>query len=126
MVDIETFALSNGHIGVRCRSKITKGQFICEYRGEIISDDEMQRRKARYEKGQPKYFYRFIRGLVIDASQYGNISRFVNHSCQPNAEAEVNYVGKMAHLVFTATEDIELSEEITVDYLSDRIGYIAF
>ena len=71
--------------GVVALSPLKKGTFICEYVGEVISHDDYKIRKARHRDA-------YIIGLgtnnFVDAFQYGNISRFFNHSCRPNAVAE--------------------------------------
>lgn len=59
--------------------------------GEVIDADEMSDRMNRYSK-DPKhkhhYFMALRNGAVIDATTRGNISRFINHSCDPNSETQ--------------------------------------
>lgn len=72
--------------GVRPLENIPKGTFILEYVGELIGQREANSRaETSYlfdlnpEKREDNRFY------TIDAFKYGNLSRFVNHSCDPNA-----------------------------------------
>jgi SET domain-containing protein len=44
--------------------------------------------------------------------QRANLARYVNHSCDPNTEAESN----RGRLMFRAIRDIAAGEEITLDY----------
>merc|ERR1712157_416843 len=53
---------------------------------------------------------------VIDATKAGNISRFINHSCDSNAQTEKWTVQGMTRIAFTATKEIQEGEEITFDY----------
>lgn len=51
----------------------------------------MNRRLKKYAK-DPKHKHHYMMALqnscVIDATVQGNYSRFVNHSCDPNAETQ--------------------------------------
>lgn len=65
-----------------------RDQFIIEYVGEVVDAVEMAIRMRRYGKDKNHkhhYFMALRNGAVIDATMRGNISRFINHSCDPNA-----------------------------------------
>uniref|UniRef100_A0A8C3BT05 SET domain-containing protein n=1 Tax=Cairina moschata TaxID=8855 RepID=A0A8C3BT05_CAIMO len=68
--------------GVRALQAIPPGTFICEYVGELISDAEADVRE------DDSYLFDLDNkdGEVycIDARYYGNVSRFINHLCDPN------------------------------------------
>ena len=32
--------------------------------------------------------------LVVDALEYGNVARFINHSCDPNLMQQVVFIGQ--------------------------------
>ena len=55
---------------------------------------------------------------MINAEKAGNLSRFVNHSCQSNIIAEKVFIGQsnVIHVVFHAVKNIPPGEELTVDY----------
>lgn len=61
-----------------------------EYVGEVVDQKEFSRRVKLYAKDNNKHFYFMaLKGdAVIDATIKGNISRFINHSCDPNAETQ--------------------------------------
>lgn len=69
---------------------IPSGAFIIEYLGELIDSYEFNRRfkQMNDEKAVNFYFLGVEKGLYIDSSKHGNESRFINHSCEPNCEAE--------------------------------------
>ena len=61
-------------------------------------------------------------GEVIDACRKGGLGRFVNHSCDPNAETQKWLVrGELAIGLF-ALRDIPAGSEITFDYNFERYG----
>lgn len=117
-----------------CRSKgkglaatvaFAAGTYILEYVGEIICNSEQRRREEQMRANQhePKYFFVALdANRVIDAQFKGNLSRFANHSCDPNAQiAKVWWRGDV-HLVLQATRRIEANEEVTYDYQWDVKG----
>lgn len=72
--------------GVITTKKIEPKKFIVEYVGEITSSGE---NNARYSAmpDMNKHFYVMdygVDGFFIDATKKYNISRYINHSCDPN------------------------------------------
>lgn len=61
-----------------------------EYVGEVLDHKEFRRRAKEYakEKNAHYYFMALKSDTIIDATVKGNISRFINHSCDPNAETQ--------------------------------------
>jgi len=60
--------------------------------------------------------FRLDAGLIVDATMRGNIARYVNHSCEPNAYSDCIEVGNKRKIVIIAKRDISPEEEITYDY----------
>jgi SET domain-containing protein len=56
----------------------------------------------------------------LDARNYSNVTRFINHSCSPNLETipiiTSNLDRRLAQIAFFAKRDIEIGEELTTDY----------
>ena len=61
-----------------------------EYVGEVLDTKQFRKRAKRYAKDDVKHFYFMALSseYFIDASTKGSISRFINHSCDPNAETQ--------------------------------------
>jgi hypothetical protein len=75
--------------GVFAVQDIAEGEVLIEYVGEIISWKEALRRHPHDPKDPNHTFYFSIDdGRVIDAKHGGNSSRWINHSCDPNCEAD--------------------------------------
>ena len=74
-------------------NEISKGAFIIEYRGEIISSATCKDRMTNlYHNSSNHYFLNYGPQEVIDGYLKGTIARFVNHSCDPNCAIEKWYV----------------------------------
>lgn len=58
----------------------------------------------------------------IEQEITGNISRFINHSCEPNAETQKWTVNGELRIGFFSTRTILAGEEITFDYRFERYG----
>ena len=61
-----------------------------EYVGELVDEEECRNRikKAHEENITDFYFLTLDKDRIIDAGPKGNLSRFMNHSCQPNCETQ--------------------------------------
>ena len=104
--------------GVYARVAIPAGYVIVEYRGERITKAESKRRELarleRVRRGQDgsTYVFRLNQRYDIDGRRWGNISRFINHSCDPNCRAD-KFRGR---IWIIAERDIARGEEVTFDY----------
>jgi uncharacterized protein len=104
-------------LGAFATRKIRRGQRIIEYTGEHIDNDEADR---RYDDEKMKRHHTFLFIVndkeIIDAAVNGNDARFINHSCDPNAEAVVE--GK--RIFIYALRTIQPGEEVLYDYQYER------
>lgn len=124
--------------GVRALEALEPGDFVCEYAGEVVPDEEAERRclEPTAPVGRDAYLFNLTtagqcrafgvappprepRGhdddpiFVIDAFRCGNIGRFINHGCGPSAQANVTPV-----FVFT--------EDVAGDAIDVRLPRVAF
>ncbi|XP_042870780.1 histone-lysine N-methyltransferase SETD2-like isoform X2 [Penaeus japonicus] len=122
--DVEVFNAEEKGCGIRARSPLKAGTFIMEYVGEVLDTKEFKRRRKDYSRGQNPHFYFMALkpDLFIDATRKGNISRFINHSCDPNAETQKWTVNGELRIGFFTNKDIEAGEEINFDYRLERYG----
>jgi histone-lysine N-methyltransferase SETD2 len=69
---------------------LIRGTFVMEYVGEVLDPKEFRRRAKDYAKDKNRHYYFMAlkSDAIIDATMKGNISRFINHSCEPNAETQ--------------------------------------
>ncbi|KAJ1419079.1 SET domain [Sesbania bispinosa] len=132
-VKLEVFKTEKKGWALRAGEAILRGTFVCEYIGEVLDVQEAHNRHKRYGTGNCSYFYdinahvndmsRLIEGqaqYVIDATKYGNVSRFINHSCSSNLVSHQVLIESMdcerTHIGLYASRDIALGEELTYDY----------
>lgn len=61
-----------------------------EYIGEVVDPYDFSQRVKKYSKEniEHHYFMALKSDEIIDATRKGNITRFVNHSCEPNSETQ--------------------------------------
>ncbi|KAF2803273.1 SET domain-containing protein, partial [Mytilinidion resinicola] len=57
--------------------------------------------------------------VFVDSEMRGNWSRFLNHSCKPNASIYVARVGHTRFVAIRAARAIMKGEQITIDYQGD-------
>jgi SET domain-containing protein len=99
--------------GVFALARIRKGETIIEVVGERISPEEADRRaEAKGTHDGHTFFFHVDDETVIDCGVNGNVSRFINHSCDPNCEA-VDYDGR---IYLEAIRTIQPGEELFFDY----------
>ncbi|XP_014206888.2 histone-lysine N-methyltransferase EHMT2 [Copidosoma floridanum] len=113
--------------GLKTLRHITKGTYVCEYVGEIISDSEADVRE------DDSYLFdldnRDGETYCIDAKRYGNLARFINHSCSPNLLPVRVYIDhqdlRFPRIAFFANRDINADEELGFDY-GDKFWIIKY
>ncbi|KAI4464171.1 histone-lysine n-methyltransferase setd2 [Holotrichia oblita] len=120
----EVFRTEKKGLGIRAAANIPYGEFILEYVGEVLDPEEFEKRAAEYskDKNQHYYFMSLRADAVIDATRKGNVSRFINHSCDPNAETQKWTVNGELRIGFFSKRTILAGEEITFDYQFQRYG----
>jgi uncharacterized protein len=102
--------------GVFARVDIPKGTRLIEYTGERIDNAEADRRYEDELMGRHHTFLFILNTrTVIDAARGGNISRYINHSCDPNCVAWI----EGQHIWIDAEKNIRKGEELAYDYEYD-------
>uniref|UniRef100_A0A7S3XR20 SET domain-containing protein n=1 Tax=Heterosigma akashiwo TaxID=2829 RepID=A0A7S3XR20_HETAK len=119
---LEVFHVSKEKgFGVRAKVMIPKSSYLFEYAGEYVDDHEFKRRQHSYlGKRLTMQYGLFLGKYYIDATRFGNIGRFMNHSCEPNVKA-IEIFSDHHDLMypkvgFFAVRDINIGEEITWNY----------
>ncbi|VVB08377.1 unnamed protein product [Arabis nemorensis] len=140
---LEIFKTESRGWGVRSLSSIPSGSFICEYVGELLEDNEAERRTGndeylfdignRYDTSLAEGMSKLMpgtqsdiameeetSGFTIDAAAKGNVGRFINHSCSPNLYAQnVLYDHedtRIPHVMFFAMDNIPPLQELCYHY----------
>ena len=99
--------------GVFALQPIPAGDVLIEYIGEIISWPEALRRHPHDPSDPNHTFYFHIDDRhVIDANVGGNASRWINHACDPNCEADE----QGGRVFIKALRDLMPGEELFYDY----------
>ena len=99
--------------GVFALQPVAGGTKLIEYVGALITWPEALRRHP-HDPAQPNHtFYFHVDDKhVIDGNEGGNASRWINHSCDPNCEAqEVD-----GRIFIHALRDLQPGEELFFDY----------
>jgi len=104
-------------------SKVTRGDLVTEYVGEVIDAKTKEKRLAEWAKEHPNdpnfYVMSLSQQWFIDAREVANLSRFINHSCAPNCSlTSVNVDGYLRNGIY-ALRDIEEGEFLSYDYRFD-------
>ncbi|XP_076754442.1 histone-lysine N-methyltransferase SUV39H2-like [Xylocopa sonorina] len=122
------FRTANGRgWGVKTLQRIKKGSFVTEYVGEVITSEEAEKRGKQYDVAGRTYLFDLDYNeteeqcpYTVDAAMYGNISHFINHSCDPNLAVYGVWINcldpNLPKLALFAMRDIKQDEEITFDY----------
>jgi uncharacterized protein len=96
---------SSAGLGLFAREEIPKGDFVIEYFGAFLSEDEADEQNG-------KYLFEIKKDLVVDGTTRKNTARYINHSCKPNCFAEID-----GRRIFIYTKRKVLpNEELTYHY----------
>lgn len=111
--------------GVFAKKDIPKDTQIIEYVGEKITKAEAEKRAdVQYnlgEKGKEGHVYLFElnKRYDIDGNVPLNNAKYINHSCDPNCEAEDD----KGHIWIISKRNITKGEELTYNYGYDFENY---
>uniref|UniRef100_H9GDB3 Histone-lysine N-methyltransferase, H3 lysine-36 specific n=1 Tax=Anolis carolinensis TaxID=28377 RepID=H9GDB3_ANOCA len=110
--------------GLIAKRDIKKGEFVNEYVGELIDEEECMARIKYAHENDITHFYMLTidKDRIIDAGPKGNYSRFMNHSCQPNCETLKWTVHGDTRVGLFAVCDIPEGTELTFNYNLDCLG----
>lgn len=124
---LTVFETENRGYGLKTEQNIKRGQFVCEYLGEYISKITAVSRTAENSTDSTyiitvNEFYGSTKNqCFIDARHFGNLARFINHSCDPNLSGVIVRVGvNYPRLALFASCDIEAGQELTFSYGSSE------
>ncbi|KAI9885131.1 MAG: sphinganine kinase lcb4 [Watsoniomyces obsoletus] len=131
-VKLEIFKTADRGFGVRCLQDLRRGEFIDIYKGEVITWAEADRREQNAKQRLESYLYVLDKfsdevGIanedqyVIDGRVSGGVTRFMNHSCEPNCRqftVSYNHADvRLYDLAFFAIHHIPAGTELTFDYI---------
>ncbi len=99
--------------GVFATRKIPAGARVIEYQGKRITEKQAEKRFG-LDPDNPfhTFFFSLENGKLIDGGDEGNDARWINHSCEPNCEAQEDKGRVFIH----ALRDITRGEELNYDY----------
>ena len=127
------FKTENKGWGVKTLESIPEGAFVIEYVGEVCSAAKIRSREKECKNNKYGHDTTYLFDInarkqkkpnVIDATYYGNISRFISHACKSESMANlrihnvlINNYDVMTHrIALFATKEINEGDELTLDY----------
>jgi len=96
-------------LGLFATDIVKKGSVVAEYWGDIITEDEANKRGG-------KYLLEIDKNMAIDGKGRKNIARYINHSCFPNCESQ-EWGRQRVYII--AKRNIKPGEEFGYDYGKD-------
>ena len=96
---------SSAGLGLFATGPYKKGERIIEYFGRTLSKDEEYSSRS-------KYLFEVNSRKTIDGTTRENIARYINHSCTPNCEPEI----ERGRIFIDAIKKIKPGEELVYDY----------
>ena len=92
-------------LGLFANTTFSKGELVIEYTGALISNADADRKGGRY-------LFQVNSRWTVDGTGRENLSRYINHSCDPNCIAYTR--GK--RILIYARRTIAPGEELSYDY----------
>ena len=98
------------------KQPLPPGTHIGPFTGEIISQHQFNVRYNKRTPTTPFYTLGLQNGFYIDAEKYGNDTRYINNSCNPNSKYEEWTVNGHQEIRLITHAWINPGEEVTINY----------
>ncbi|KAK3719496.1 hypothetical protein LTR37_004354 [Vermiconidia calcicola] len=105
-------------LGLYACEDIREHDFVGEYKGEIITKEEAERRGAVYEHQKLSYLFSLNATQEIDSTYFGNKVRFINHASgyKANLYPRIIMVNTVHRIALYANSSIRAGQELLFDY----------
>lgn len=121
--DLEVQEVEGKGRGVFAKQEFSRGQFVCEYAGELISYEVAKEREKFYEGktefGCYMYYFTFKnKKLCVDATKESDrLGRLLNHSrTDANCATRLVSIKDKPYLILETIRDVKTGEELLYDY----------
>lgn len=134
-LSLEVFKTDRMGFGVRSLVPVKKGQFVCRYLGQYVSEqvcESMTLEEQKYlwklhpspsavaDRTPSEQRQARKNALLLDARVMGNEARFINHHCDPNLLSVQVFRSSLdprtCEVAIFARKDIQANEEMFLDY----------
>ena len=106
--------------GVFATEAIMKGERIVRYKGKLRTHAEVDEAYGDDDEDGHTFLFTLNDDYVVDANVDGNVARWINHSCDPNCESEIEEDAKDRRhkdkVFIHALRAIKPGEELTYNY----------
>ncbi|KAL1274274.1 hypothetical protein QQF64_027088 [Cirrhinus molitorella] len=108
--------------GIFADRAFQKDQFVVEYHGDLLEIADAKARESQYAQdpttGCYMYYFRYHdKTYCVDATKETNrLGRLINHSKNGNLRTKLHEINGTPHLIFLASRDIKVDEELLYDY----------
>ena len=113
---VGTSGVKEAGLGLFTQNALKKGDFVDDYVGEIVSQEEAERRGVVYDRQNMSFLFNLCSEFSIDATVKGNKTRYANHSDDPNIEPRLLRVNGDSRIGFFAIKDVAAEEELFFNY----------
>ncbi|KAI2664106.1 N-lysine methyltransferase KMT5A-A [Labeo rohita] len=97
--------------GVFADRAFQKDQFVVEYHGDLLEIADAKARESQYAQDPATGCY------IVDATKETNrLGRLINHSKNGNLRTKLHEINGKPHLIFLASRDLKVDEELLYDY----------
>ncbi len=112
--------------GVRTTKTFERGEFVVEYRGDLMSRKDAEKLYELYSRRNPRKWYMYDfdyneKKYTVDATKPTNyLGRLINHAATyPNLCGRVFAVNGTPHLILTALRDLGSGSELSYSYCKE-------
>ncbi|KAK5700601.1 hypothetical protein LTR97_005118 [Elasticomyces elasticus] len=105
-------------LGLFAAERFREHDFVGEYKGEIITKEEADRRGTVYGHQKLSYLFSLNKTQEIDSTYYGNKIRFINHAGDGhgNLYARISLAGTLHRIALYASRSLKPGTELFFDY----------